>query len=162
MTTPNTGMPPINIWDKGRDFVTVLLIPAVVWLNTQTQRNAEMAYDLTNAKTQIKENRANVVELRRDYNALNLQFVELKATLRAIQDSLGGLKTQLDGVEGRLREIETSLQRIQGANQYRVSNGGYQNRSTTAVLPFTHSYAPQPSPVRTPASVTPSPPPGTP
>ena len=152
MTTPNTGAPPINIWDKGRDFVTVLLIPAVVWLNTQTQRNAEMAYDLTNAKTQIKENRSSVVELRRDYNALNLQFVELKATLRSIQDSLGGLKTQLDGVEGRLREIETSLQRIQGANQYRVSNGG------SSALPFTHSYIPQPGPARTPASIAPPPP----
>lgn len=157
MNTPHTGAPPINIWDKGRDFVTILLIPAVVWLNTQTQRNAEMAYELTNAKTQIKENRANVVELRRDYNALNLQFVELKATLRAIQDSLGGLKTQLDGVEGRLREIETSLQRIQGANQYRVSNGGYPN-SGNSTLPFTHAYTPQPSPARAPASViTPTP-----
>ncbi len=108
-----------DIWGKARDVVTVLLIPAVVWLNTQTQRNAETTYALTAAQAQIKENRANIVELRRDYNSLHIQIVELKGTLRAIQDTLGALSTQIDGVDQRIRSLESNIilqqRSVQGA-----------------------------------------------
>jgi septal ring factor EnvC (AmiA/AmiB activator) len=110
-----------DIWGKARDVVTVLLIPAVVWLNTQTQRNAETTYALTAAQAQIKENRANIVELRRDYNSLHIQIVELKGTLRAIQDTLGALSTQIDGVDQRIRSLESNIilqqRSVQGAQQ---------------------------------------------
>ena len=137
---PNEHAQQVQLWDKARDVITILLIPAVVWLNTQTQRNAETTYALTAAKSQISENRSHITELRRDYNALNIQIVELKATLRAIQETLGGLKAQMESIEDRVREIDAKVQQVQGAVQF-ISTSPSRPKST----PWLNSQLPLPS-----------------
>lgn len=111
--TPIPGLQP-ETWSRMRDVITIALIPALVWVMTQTQKNAEMAYEIMSLKTQVEENKSKVGDLRDAYNGLNLQIVEVRATLKSISDGVTALEKKLDEIDKRTQRLSQSLSAIPG------------------------------------------------
>lgn len=89
-------------WDKARDVITVLLLPALVWVFSisRTIEGERIKSEATHA--QLIELRTKVERLQERDQATSLQLVRLE--------------TRLDGLRGQLDRIETMLERIINAS----------------------------------------------
>lgn len=85
-------------WDKIRDVITVLLLPALVWVFSisRTIEGERIKGETTHA--QLIELRTKVERLQERDQATSLQLVRLE--------------TRLDGLRGQLDRIEAMLERI--------------------------------------------------
>lgn len=111
--TPIPGMHP-ETWSRMRDIITIALIPALVWVMAQTQKNAEMAYELVSLRSQVEENKSKVGDLRDAYNGLNLQIVEVRTTLKSISDGVSALEKKLDEIDKRTQRLSQVISAMPG------------------------------------------------
>lgn len=85
-------------WDKVKDIITVLLLPALIWVFSISRTIEGERIKSETAQAQLIEVRTKVERLQERDQATSLQLVRLE--------------TRLDGLRGQLDRIETMLERI--------------------------------------------------
>ena len=85
-------------WDRIRDVVTVLLIPALIWVLSISRTIEGEVIKREAGQAQLIELRTKVERLQERDQATSLQLVRLE--------------TRLDGLRGQLDRIETMLERV--------------------------------------------------
>jgi hypothetical protein len=85
-------------WDKIRDVITVLLLPALVWVFSISRTIEGERIKAETVHAQLIEVRTKVERLQERDQATSLQLVRLE--------------TRLDGLRGQLNRIEALLERI--------------------------------------------------
>lgn len=85
-------------WDKIRDVITVLLLPALVWVFSISRTIEGERIKAETVHAQLIEVRTKVERLQERDQATSLQLVRLE--------------TRLDGLRGQLDRIEALLERI--------------------------------------------------
>jgi hypothetical protein len=85
-------------WDKIRDVVTILLIPALLWVFSVSRTIEGERIKREASQALLIEMRTKVERLQERDQATSLQLVRLE--------------TRLDGLRGQLDRIETMLERI--------------------------------------------------
>lgn len=85
-------------WDKIRDVITVLLLPALVWVFSISRTIEGERIKAETVHAQLIEVRTKVERLQERDQATSLQLVRLE--------------TRLDGLRGQLDRIEAMLERI--------------------------------------------------
>lgn len=122
-----------ELWNKAKDIVVLALVPGFMWLTSQTQKSAELNFEISAhkaaiqelsnrvktsdtlaqevsvLKAQLEESKTSLQVLRQDYNALNIQMVEVKGALRSIQESLTSMREQLKSMDDRQRAFEAEI-----------------------------------------------------
>jgi hypothetical protein len=85
-------------WDKIRDVITVLLLPALIWVFSISRTIEGERIKAETVHAQLIEVRTKVERLQERDQATSLQLVRLE--------------TRLDGLRGQLNRIEALLERI--------------------------------------------------
>ena len=87
-----------EIWSKAKDILTLMVIPAFIWVisvsNTLEKTNVEM----TVLKEAVEENKKNIVRLQDSERSFSIQ--------------LARLETRLDGITRKTDEIHNMLVRL--------------------------------------------------
>ena len=87
-----------SVWAKAKDILTILVIPALLWVMSVSRSIDAQALELKTLSAQVKENKDNIAKLDAHSRSLNLQLVKLE--------------TRLEGITRTTEEIHSMLSQL--------------------------------------------------
>lgn len=96
-------------WSRARDFITILLVPALGWVILQVASMSRMEVEISTLKGAVQEQKENIQYLRdRDSNTAT-QIAKLEARFDAFETVLVELKKSIDKIDRRVEKMDERL-----------------------------------------------------
>jgi hypothetical protein len=94
----NNGINPNNLWDKSKDILTMLIIPALVWVFSVSGSLKEQEIVLKQILISISEKSEKISNLEKSEREMAIK--------------MGKLETRLDAITGKQDEINDMLRHL--------------------------------------------------
>ena len=114
MANSQTPIPGITseAWSRTRDFITVLLVPALAWVILQVGSMSRMDVEINTLKSAVQEQKENIQYLRDRDSNVSTQIAKLEARFDAFETVLVGIKKSIDKVDRRVEKMDERLDRL--------------------------------------------------
>ena len=94
----SNGINPNNLWDKSKDILTILVVPALVWVFSVSGSLKEQEIVLKQVLASSSERASKITNLQRSERDMAIK--------------MGKLETRLDAITGKQNEIHDMLRHL--------------------------------------------------